>query len=101
LRHGRAADALSNYRLARELLESSSDEDSFEKLAQTYDGMADAIAVVGKSAGTNEAIRDLYQRSLAAFEKIESKSKLSDENVQLRLSVIAKLKKYDVVATRS
>jgi Serine/threonine protein kinase len=99
--HGRAANALSNYRLARELLESSTDEDSLEKLAQTYDGLADAMAAVAKSGGTNDAIRDLYQRSLNTLDQIGSKNKLNDEDVQRQSSVTVKLKKYDMIAARS
>ena len=95
LSHGRAANALSNYRLARELLESSSDEDSLEKLAETYDGMADAMAVVGKSAGTRDTIRDLYQKSLDVLTQLETKNKLNDEDAGRRAAVTTKLKKYD------
>src|SRR5258708_1591398 len=98
LKHGRAANALENYHLARELLEPLSDEDSLEKLAQVYDGTADAIAVIGKSAGTNNDVRELYQRSLDTLQQLEAKHKLSDENADRQSAVRAKLTKYDGIA---
>jgi len=100
LGHGRAANALVNYRLARELLESSADEDSLEKLAQTYEGMADAMIAIGKSGGTNNAIRDLYQKSLDTLEQIESQKKLSDEDIQRRSTVATKLNKFDAISAK-
>jgi tetratricopeptide (TPR) repeat protein len=102
LKNGQSVAALTNYRRARELLESSLPvENSLEDLAEVYEGLADAIKSVSKDTGANGEIRDLYKKSLDALQQLETKHTLSNENAERISSVRTKLIKFDEMTAKS
>ena len=101
LKSGDASNALENYRQALQLLENEPyKSDSTEKLAEIYEGIADASVSLSKSVGSLGEAKTMYQKSLDALQELQLKGKLNPDNVDKLNEIPQKIAKCETALAR-
>ena len=102
LKNGDVAKALENYRQALKLLDDEPfKSESTEKLAEIYEGMADASVSLNKSAGSLGEAKAMYQKSLDALLELQQKGKLNPDNTDKLNEIPLKIAKCETALPKA